>query len=213
MATYCTRCSAKFDEGDRFCAQCGAGRPGAADTQDDLPVSRPEATAAKPRPPKSSFGPATSLGIGLIGPLAIGGLIFAISSGFSESVEGHVVVSEGPRAPFTFRPSGCASMQPYGRCGANLHAAGSDDGAVYVTLDPIAGKRVEIEIPGSCRDADGTDCTVFPVPRDHCTVFEAAVQNTGTVVNDVRLVEGHLRLDCTLEDGTRVVGNLTFDGC
>ena len=55
-----------------------------------------------------------------------------------------------------------------------------------------AGKKVEIEIPGSCRDADGTDCTVFPVPRDRCTVFEAAVHNTGTVVNDVRLVEGHL---------------------
>ncbi|MBX3274137.1 MAG: hypothetical protein KF729_27975 [Sandaracinaceae bacterium] len=102
---------------------------------------------------------------------------------------------------------------PYGRLGANVHADGPNDGAVYVSLDHVTGHRVEIEVPGSCRNANGTDCTVFPVSRDRCATYDANVEPTGTVVDDVRLVGGHVRLDCTLEDGTRVVGAITFDEC
>jgi hypothetical protein len=138
------------------------------------------------------------------------GMFFAM--GDCGSTEGSVRVS-GARGNFTFTPTGCASMQPYGRFGANLHGDGNNDGAVYITVDPTRGSLVEIEVPGSCRNSDGTDCTVFPVPRDRCSVYEAHVENTGTVVNDVRLVEGNVRLQCELEDGTTVQGRVVFDGC
>jgi hypothetical protein len=104
-------------------------------------------------------------------------------------------------------------MQPFGRMGANVHGDGHNDGAVYVSGDPVAGAAVDIEVPGSCRNADGTDCTVFPVPRESCEIWEARVVPTGVLVNEVRLVEGHVRLQCTLEDGTSISGAITFDGC
>jgi hypothetical protein len=133
--------------------------------------------------------------------------------GCGGEVEGHVTVTGGPHGAFTLEPAGCASLQPFGHFGANLHGERPNDGAVYVTLDHSAGKRVELEVPGSCLDADGTDCTVFPVLRDRCSVYDVKVEPSGTVVNGVRLVEGHVRLECALEDGTEVRGQLVYEGC
>lgn len=213
MSEFCTGCGAAFDEGDRFCAKCGKPRPSAATTNATAPSS---ATSPASAPDEPVVAPRNKLGLilgAVLGPILIGGILIAVFVGVGESVQGHVTIAGGPRPGFTFTPTGCVSMQPYGHFGANLHGPGPNDGAVYVTIDPTTGKKVEVEIPGSCRDADGTDCTLFPVPRDRCTTYDASVHNTGTVVNDVRLVEGHLKLDCTLEDGTTVKGEITFDGC
>ena len=206
MSEHCTGCGTAYDEGDRFCAKCGKARTKPADAG-----ASPDAGATtSPSPSKAKVG---ALIAGALAPILIGGIVILVFTSMKESVRGQVTVAAGPRPGFTFRPTGCVSMQPYGRFGANLHGNGPNDGAVYVTIDPTAGKKVEVEIPGSCRDADGTDCTVFPVPRDRCSTYEASVHNTGTVVNDVRLVGGKVKLDCTLEDGTTVRGEVVFDGC
>ena len=127
--------------------------------------------------------------------------------------EGQVTVSGGPHGDFVFEATDCHALQPYGRYGANVHGDGHDDGAVYVTMDPISGPDIQVEVPGSCRNANGTDCDVFPVPRDACRTYEAVVEDTNTVVNDVRLVKGHAAIDCSLADGTEVRGRVEFDGC
>ena len=127
--------------------------------------------------------------------------------------EGSVRVDGGPRTPFTLTPTECDSMQPFGRMGANLHGNRHNDGAIYPTVDPLEGTRLDIEVPGTCRNANGTDCTVFRVDRERCTRFEVSVEPTSTTVNDVRLVRGYVRVDCTLEDETRVVGEVVFDDC
>lgn len=210
MSEHCTGCGTAFDEGDRFCAKCGKARGHAPEAGASAAASPDAGTATSASPSRGRMG---ALIAGALGPLVIGGIVIAVFASTSEDVHGQVTVAAGPRPGFTFRPTGCVSLQPYGRFGANLHGNGPNDGAVYVTIDPTAGKKVEVEIPGSCRDADGTDCTVFVVPRDRCTAYEATVHNTGTVVNDVRLVEGKVKLDCTLEDGTTVRGEVVFDGC
>ena len=127
--------------------------------------------------------------------------------------EGSMHVEGGERPGFTLTPRACDSMQPYGRMGANLHGKQHNEGAIYATVDPLDGTRLDIEVPGSCRNSDGTDCTLIRVDREHCTRFDVSVENTGTTVNDVRLVRGHVRVDCTLEDETRVVGEVSFDDC
>lgn len=134
------------------------------------------------------------------------------SNGCDGDVSGEIVVA-GARGNFRFTPTGCGSMQPFGRFGARLHASGPHDGGVYVATDPVHGASVDVEVPGSCRNSNGTDCTVFSVPRDRCTTFSVQVEPTGVVLNDIRLVEGHLRVDCTLEDGTTVRGSIQFDDC
>lgn len=193
---------------DRFCAQCGRARP--APTGGG-PVS-PHPVVVPTNPVKKGPPIAAAVGLLVIFGAIVPILVFSGGS-CNGSTEGNVAVSGGPRPSFTFTPTGCASMQPYGRFGANLHGDGPNDGAVYVTMDPVRGPAVEVELPGSCRNSNGTDCTVFPVPRERCTTFEANVEFTGVTVNDVRQVEGHVAVDCSLEDGTTVRGRVTFDGC
>lgn len=181
-----------------------------------LRAVRCSARTASPAPPTGAATPPAGkralrlellVGLTLAGALAL--FIFFQVRG---TVEGQIAVA-GPRGTFTFSGTGCSSMQPYGRFGVVVHGGGTNDGAVYVTQDPLQGPAVDIEVPGSCRNADGTDCIVFSVPRDRCTLFEPHVEGSGVVVNRVRLMEGHVRLDCTLEDGTSVRGSLEFDGC
>lgn len=68
-------------------------------------------------------------------------------------------------------------------------------------------------MPGSCKSKDGTDCTVFTVPRAACTTYEVHVERNGVIYNEVPLVNGHAKLGCTLEDGTMVTAVLAFTGC
>jgi hypothetical protein len=205
MNEFCTKCSAPFRDDDRFCGKCGAPRQAPAD------AAVPAPAVTQPAAPTKSGPKILNLLLGIAIP-AIAISIFFLVDDCGGSVEGTMRVS-GARGNFTFQPTGCASMQPYGRFGANLHGDQPNDGAVYLTRDPTRGDAVEIEIPGSCQNADGTNCTVFPVPRERCEAFELDIDFSGVTVNDVRQVEGHVRLQCALEDGTEVRGRIEFGGC
>lgn len=206
---YCTGCGRAYLGGDAFCAKCGKPRAGNTTSVQDS-TNAPTSSGDGGSSGKSNAVVATGLGILFIGIIP---LIFFTVSDFKGDTQGQVVVAGGPRAGFTFRPTGCESMQPYGRFGANIHADGHNDGGLYVTRDPTRGSAVELEIPGSCRNADGTECTVIPLPREQCRTFDTHVEYTGVTVNDVRQVEGYVSVDCTLTDGTTVRGRITFDGC
>jgi hypothetical protein len=193
----CSKCGTTFSAGQRFCGSCGAPRTETTVDASSLPRKRASVMAV------------ISIVIGVAGLVPF----LFLAKGCKGSAQGNVVIAGGPKPGFTFTPTGCSSMQPQGHMGANLHGNGPNDGGVYVTMDPIAGPAVNVEIPGSCRNANGTDCTVFPVPRDHCTAFEADVHYTNVTVNDVRQVKGRLSIDCRLDNGTTVKGQVVFDGC
>jgi len=154
--------------------------------------------------------PTGGLAMLFLGTLILAPMLLLVQCGHTD---GHVVVTGSPHGDFRFEATDCHGLAPYGRYGANVHGPGHDDGAVYVTVDPLSGTEIQIEVPGSCRNADGTDCIVFQVPEAACAIYEATVENTGLVVNDVRLVKGHATLECTLDDGTEVSGHIAFDGC
>lgn len=202
MSEFCTRCGHGLAADDAFCAKCG--------TQRGVAAPAPASTQA-PSPGGKSSVASMIVGISLLTLMPL--LFFGTKGGCTASTEGQVDVRGGPRPAFTLRPTTCDSMQPFGRFGASLHGEGTNDGALYVTTDPTRGTSIEVEVPGSCRNADGTDCTVFPLPREACRTFEAHVEFNGVVVNDVRQVEGHLSVDCTLPDGTVARGRITFGGC
>lgn len=211
MEERCSSCGRTFRPDDGFCGGCGT--PRAAGARPELGAAPPPASAAPAHAPKAAGTPGLARVIPMIIGFTVLPIVLFFALGDCGSAEGRMRVTASPHGEWTFVPTGCASLQPYGRMGANLHGDGPNDGAVYVSLDPTHGHRIELEVPGSCRNADGTDCTVFEVPRDRCSTYDVSVEPTGTVVNDVRLVEGHVRLDCTLEDGARVEGAITFEGC
>jgi hypothetical protein len=199
---FCTKCGAAFDGGDRFCAKCGTARGGAS----------PEAARATEGNAPAT-GPSLAAVIALVSAFVLVPALLIFGGGSCSGEAAGQVVVDGPTASFTFVPVGCASMFPYGRFGGNLHAAGPNDGGVYVTTDPTKGPMVEVEIPGSCKNEDGTDCTVFALPKASCETFDVQVERNGVVFNDVPLVDGHAKLGCKLEDGTAVTGSLSFSGC
>ncbi|MBO6935776.1 MAG: hypothetical protein JJ863_12400 [Deltaproteobacteria bacterium] len=165
---------------------------------------------APEQPTKKKNGPA-SMAMVVLGALIVVPMVLLVDCGHTE---GQMVVEGGPHGDFVFEATDCHGLVPYGSFGANVHGTGHDDGAVYVVVDPITrAPRVQLEVPGSCQNRDGTNCTIFQVPEAACTTFEATVENTGVIVNDVRLVKGHAALECTLDDGTKVSGRVEFDGC
>ena len=160
----------------------------------------------RPAPPTAAKA-GTVAAVALLAALP---MIFAIECGSSG---GSVRVGGGPHGDFVVAASDCHALAPYGRFGANVHGDGGADGALYVTHDPTSGTLVRIEVPGSCGHASGVGCALIEIPAERCRTFDAAVENTRTVVNDVRLVRGHAELDCALADGTRIEGRVDFDGC
>jgi len=210
MIEHCSSCGRAFRPDDTLCGKCGAKRgadkQSAAQMQSAAPVA--QTTATGPRPKRSVVRRIVA-----IASFAIIPIVMLFTLGECGAAEGQMAVSASPHGEFTFVATGCASMQPYGLMGANLHGDGHNDGAVYVTLDHASGHKVELEVPGSCQNADGTDCTVFEVPRASCSAWDVTLEYTNTTVNDVRLTEGHVRLECALEDGTRVSGAIEFEGC
>lgn len=211
MSDFCTQCASPFRPGDQFCGKCGAPRP--AGVVMNAPAQAPAPAFGTPSaaPPRKT--PTLSLLLGLLLPIGIGAALFLGLGDCSGEATGSMRVA-GERGNFTFRPAGCQNTQPFaGRMGANVYGEGANGGSVYV-LAGLHGAEVEIEVPGSCRGPEGArECNIFPVPRDKCTIFEARVTPTSTTINDVRVVEGAARLQCTLDDGTQVNGTLTFSGC
>lgn len=167
----------------------------------------------EPTPAPSSTHQANKRGAIIMACILLGAPVLLFLGKDCGAPEGSVHVSGGPHPAFTLTPGECESMQPYGRMGANLHGNRHNQGAIYATVDPLDGTRLDIEVPNSCHNASGTDCTVFRVDRQHCTRFDVSVEPTNTSVNRVPLVRGHVRVDCTLEDETRVVGEVAFDDC
>jgi len=204
---FCTKCGEAFEEADKFCPKCGTARGqaaaagGAAGGGGAVTVSGGNKTGA-------IVWIAMSIGLGIIP------LFFVFSGVFGGgSVEGTLTATGGPHGAFRFVGTGCQSMQPFGRAGANVHGDGPNDGGVYVTADPIMGYRVDVEVPGSCKNSDGTDCVVFQVPRDKCSRWDVLAEFNGTVVNDVRQYRGFTHLTCALDDGTQITADLTYGGC
>ncbi|MCC6622947.1 MAG: hypothetical protein IT385_16935 [Deltaproteobacteria bacterium] len=205
MQDHCTQCGSRFGDGDRFCARCGAARGQAARPRALAEAAPSEEPHRRPR----KLGAVITLAVVMA---VVPFVIFMCMSFGSGSAKGKLT-ARGPSGTFEFVPDGCQSMQPFGRAGANVHGKGPNDGGVYISVDPIDGTRVDVEVPGSCKTADGRDCTVFRVPRAACKVFEVEVEFSGVVVNDVRQYEGRTRLECDLPDGTHIEADLTYDGC
>ena len=119
----------------------------------------------------------------------------------------------GPEGGFTFRPESCQSGQRQGFFGIVLLGDGPAAGAVLLVEDPDQGPIVTIKLPGSCPTAGMQGCAEVVIRPDQCTVFERAVRNTETRINNLTLREGHLRMQCAMPDIGTLEAHLEFEGC
>lgn len=201
--TTCPRCKHQFDDAEaRYCSRCGS-------PLEQAHASIPDrGTMAKPGSKKFRLGL-------LIVPLNIaimGGAFFFFGKGCSKT-EGTFVSAGRPVGDFTIVPKKCKSGQRMNFFGAVLLGEGPDDGAVVAIIDPVRGKLVKVEVPGSCKPPDREVCREFIIEPSMCTKFDVSIQRTSTEVNDIRLIDGHINLECAFKEDGAIRANLKFENC
>ena len=208
----CTRCHGIYPDEDSFCSKCGSPLS-AADTGSSGPAeARPvgqQGRVAKPRR-------APVLVSVLMAIVTLGGGIaafFIVGGKGCGHVEGSLTSTGRPLGDFTFTPATCRSGQRMSFNGVGLIGNGPTEGGILVIDDVAKGKFLKVEIPGSCRPPDYEVCTEIDIVRENCTVFEVSIRQTSTTVNDIRLVDGHARIDCTFPQGGTAKADLVFENC
>jgi hypothetical protein len=206
---FCTSCGNAFDEGDRFCSKCGAAKP------DGSPDPLPASVAAET--PSSTLTPEKKKGVFLRSLLAIpiwGVIIWAVFffKGCS-STEGTATAKGAPLGDFVFVPEVCKSGEHESFRGVFLLGADEHAGGIKAISDERDGDFLDFEVPGSCSGPDNEDCTVVRVEPSMCETFKLRVKNTNSFVNEIRLLDGSLELDCTFEQGGSLVADVRFESC
>ena len=72
----------------------------------------------------------------------------------------------------------------------------------------MKGTLVQVQKKETCK---GDSCEYVVFDREECTQFDVSIESTNTTVNDIRVLEGHLRLDCKFaETGGTAKADITF---
>lgn len=129
------------------------------------------------------------------------------------SVSGDVVSKGEPLGNFTFVPKQCRSGQRMSFFGSVLLGEGPQDGAVVAIMDPVKGKILKVEVPGSCEPPDYEKCKEVIIDPTFCSRYDMVVNRTSIMVNNIVLIDGHLNVDCAFPGGGSVKGNITFERC
>ena len=132
-----------------------------------------------------------------VGISVMGGLGFMMFA-FTAALEGQLTAGES-LGSVVFEPDDCTAGSIHGFGGVQL--TDGDQSSVRVRV-------LETEL-GQWRLAwirQGAEPEVFDGER--CDAFSANVEFSGTVLNDVRAMQGYVELECP-----ELSGRVTFDGC
>lgn len=119
----------------------------------------------------------------------------------------------GDSETWTFTKGKCYSGQRENYFGVIGFGPEGSGVAVKLVKDQLEGWAAVVNIPSTCAtQAESGGCKAHVLKAAGCDVFEVSVERTNTTVNDIRLLDGRVRLDCAVE-GVRIKGGLVFDGC
>ena len=143
----------------------------------------------------------------VVGPIIA---MFALG-GFGEGeVKGELLGSGPLVGSFALKADACRSGEADGFLGVYLGETGRSDARLKAFQDPAYGKMVQLQVPGSC---EGPRCKQITLKDESCARFAVRIEKTNTTINDVRVLDGELSLDCELVSGDRISGELRFEGC
>ncbi len=163
--------------------------------------------AQTPVPSKSSGGAGRIWTIGSI-VLGIGFvffMVFFVGKGCSRA-EGTLTASGPPVGDRSYTVVKCKSGQRQGFRGVMLIDE-SDSIVIRVVEDPVKGTMVGVQKKETC---SGSRCEFVMFDKEECPVFDVNIENTSTTVNDIRVLSGHLNLDCAFKEGGTVKAAITF---
>jgi len=111
---------------------------------------------------------------------------------------------------FTLEADACGSGQEDGFVGVYLGAVDRSDARLKAFQDPAYGEMVLLQVPGSC---EGPRCKQVLLKRESCERFAVRIEKTNTTINDIRVLDGELSLECKLASGDTISGEVRFEGC
>lgn len=129
------------------------------------------------------------------------------------SVTGTLVARGEPLGTFTFVPKQCRSGQRMNFFGSVILGEGQQDGAVVAIIDPVKGKVVKVEVPGSCLPPDYEKCKEVIIDPQYCSRYDVTVDKIPVMINNIVMVGGRLNLDCAFPGGGTAKGEIKFTRC
>jgi hypothetical protein len=85
--------------------------------------------------------------------------------------------------------------------------------AVKLVKDGVRGWSAVINHAESCKtSAEKQKCNAIVLTATNCTTLDVDLENTNTTINDIRVVEAKLRMDCSSAAGS-IKGTLAFERC
>ena len=206
--TSCPKCANRLPDGNfKFCPHCGADLAEALAAS--LDPGRPTGPGGRRVKKKRIAFLAIALNFAIMG----GVFYFVFARGGCSSVEGQFVATGEPLGNFKFVADSCRSGQRMNFFGVVMLGKGPNDGAIVPIHDVAQGKMVKVEVPGSCQPPDLEICKEIDIKPEHCSVFQLSVKRTNTTVNNIRLLDGHLKLDCKFPEGGTAKADMKFTSC
>ena len=122
------------------------------------------------------------------------------------TVSGSLIVHKADGNELRWTPDHCASGDLEYFVGFDFLSS-KDAGQLRALLDPIAGSVIR------WKSGAGESQRVEVLHRSDCIRLDLDVQPTAWRVNEVREFAGHIELQCTTADGSRIEGHIAVDHC
>jgi hypothetical protein len=122
------------------------------------------------------------------------------------TISGSILVRHADGAELRWTPDRCASGDRGYFVGFDFLSS-QNSGQFRALVDPIAGPAIR------WKPTTGESPHAEVLRRSDCSKLDMDVQPTAWRVNEVREFAGHIELQCTTADGSRIEGRIAVDHC
>jgi hypothetical protein len=132
---------------------------------------------------------------------------------FKEGTATGTVESKGAMGTWTFASGACQSGERESYYGAIAFGPEGSGIAIKLVKDGVSGWTAVVNRADTCKaGVEKSDCKAIKLSDKDCTKLAVDIRTTNTTINDIKVVEGTLELDCA--SGTdSIKGRLVFDYC
>ncbi|MEZ4451646.1 MAG: hypothetical protein R3B09_19425 [Nannocystaceae bacterium] len=146
-------------------------------------------------------------------PLALVVALLVAGCGLANAAPGGQLTATGPTlGEWTLTPDTCLSGQRRDFLGVTLLADAQPGIRVDIVDDPLAGLGVAVRVDGRCDDR--TACPPVTVKASGCTALDGeVVRDLSRLTNNLWHVGGWMTINCAVEGGGRLEGEVSFSAC
>jgi hypothetical protein len=140
------------------------------------------------------------------------GLVAACNPFKEGTVTGHVE-SKGAMGSWSLDTGTCQSGEREHYMGAIAFGPEGSGVAIKVVKDAVKGWTAVVNRADTCKaGVEKSECKAIVLAESDCTKLAVDVHPTNTTINDIKVVEGSVELDCASGNDS-LKGRMVFDYC